>query len=164
MKSVRATNIGYGGLMQLWLFVLVAAMLLALAGPASARRVNGGLVGGVLVPPANAPAPGIPPQFDLVGYLEAATVDPTMCPTLDPRLWGGTARLNGQNIIIPCNLILQYPAFSSSWADMFAFAPKDIMPAGSTQSGLALGDAMANGTAGLLNITCPAPYAGAPTT
>jgi hypothetical protein len=149
--------------MQLWLFVLVAAMLLALATPASARRINGGLAGGILVPPANAPAPGIPPQLDITGYLETATVDPTMCPTLDPRLWGGTARINGQLITIPCNTILQMPAFATSWADLFTAAPKDIMPAGSKKSGLALGDAMANGTAGLLDMTW-APQGDLPTT
>jgi|GEM_PF-1261860 len=152
MKSASAVNIGYGGLLQRWLFMLLVVISFVVSSPAMARRINGGLPGGVLVPPANAPAPGIPAQFDLVGYLEKATVDPTMCPNLDPRLWGGTAKINGQTLIIPCNLILQYPAFSSSWADMFTLAPKDIMPAGSTQSGLALGDTMATGTAGLLNM------------
>ena len=152
MNSARAVNIGYGGLLQRWLFVLLVVISIVIASPAMARRINGGLAGGVLVPPANAPAPGIPPQFDLTGYIETATVDPNMCPTLDPRLWGGTAKINGQLIIVPCNTILQMPAFATSWADLFALAPKDIMPAGSTQSGLALGDTMANGTAGLLNM------------
>ncbi len=161
MKRVRAAN--NGGLVQLWLFVILAALCLAFMNPAMAKRLNGGLAGGVLVPPTGVPDPGMPTQFDLTGYLETASVDPTMCPTLDPRLWGGSARINGQLIIVPCNTVLQMPAFATSWADLFTAAPKDIMPASSTQSGLALGDAMANGTAGLLDMTWTAP-AGLPTT
>jgi hypothetical protein len=94
----------------------------------------------------------MPPQFDMTGYLEAATVDPTMCPAVtDPRLKGGTAKINGQIIIVPCNTILQMPAFAVTWADLFAMAPKDIMPAGSTASGLALSDTVTPGALGLLN-------------
>ncbi len=59
----------------------------------------------------------MPPQFDLTGYIENATVDPTFaqCPNLpvkDPRLAGGTVTINGQIIIVPCNTILQMPAFA----------------------------------------------------
>src|SRR5512140_3754415 len=162
MKRVRAVS--NGGLVQLWLFVILAALCLAFMNPAMAKRINGGLAGGVLVPPALPPAPGIPPQFDITGYLETASVDPTMCPTLDPRLWGGPAKINGQVITVPCNTILQMPAFATSWADLFTNAPKDIMPAGSTQSGLGLADIMATGVAGLLDMIWTAPSAGAPTT
>jgi hypothetical protein len=155
-RATVVVNAGYGELVQRWLFVLLAIVSFMGAGPAMAGRAHGGLVGGlaggVLVPPLNAPAPNIPPTFDMIGFLEAATVDPTMCPTVtDPRLKGGTARINGQTIIVPCNTILQMPAFALTWADLFTLAPKDIMPAGSTASGLALGDIMAPLALGLLN-------------
>jgi hypothetical protein len=108
----------------------------------------------------------MPPQFDMTGYLEAATVDPTMCPAVtDPRLKGGTAKINGQTIIVPCNTILQMPAFALTWADLFTMAPKDIMPAlnpatGLPQSGLALGDTMTPLALGLLNTPWTDPNTG----
>jgi hypothetical protein len=153
MNNATAVNAGYGGLVHRWLFVLLAIMMsFMVTSPAMARRINGGLVGGTLVPPFEAPTPGIPPQFDITGFVESATVDPTMCPAVtDPRLKGGTARMNGQTITIPCNTILQMPAFALTWADLWTMAPKDIMPAASTASGLALGDIMATGALGLLN-------------
>ncbi|GAB3766763.1 hypothetical protein GCM10028796_26610 [Ramlibacter monticola] len=135
---------------------MLLLMVIGLAGhPAWAKRINGGLPGGVLVPPGVAPVP-VPPQFDLTGYIEAATVDTNfnLCPNLpvkDPRLAGGTVTINGQVIIVPCNTILQMPAFATSWADLFTSAPADITPAG--ESGLALGDAFGVGSPGLLNMT-----------
>src|SRR5476651_1742496 len=152
MNHATAVNAGYGGLVLNWLFVLLTVMSFMVAQPAMARRINGGLAGGTLVPPFEPPTPGIPPTFDITGFIESATVDPTMCPAVtDPRLKGGTARMNGQTIIVPCNTILQMPAFALTWADLWTMAPKDIMPAGSTASGLALGDIMATGALGLLN-------------
>ena len=157
MNHATVTNGRYGGPVQRWLFVMLAIMMsLMVTSPAMAGRAHGGLLGGlaggVLVPPLNAPAPDIPPTFDMIGFIEVATVDPTMCPAVtDPRLKGGTAKINGQTIIVPCNTILQMPAFALTWADLFAMAPKDTMPAGSTASGLALGDVMTTGALGLLN-------------
>src|SRR5471030_1271581 len=154
MNHATIVNARYGGLVLNWLFVLLTVMSLMVASPAMARRINGGLVGGTLVPPFEAAVAGIPPQFDITGYLEAATVDPTMCRGVtDPRLKGGTARLNGQTIIVPCNTILQMPAFALTWADLWTLAPKDIMPAlnpatGLPQAGRALADVMAAGALG----------------
>ena len=100
------------------------------------------------MPPAGAPAP-VPPQFDITGFIQSATVDPTMCPAVtDPRLKGGTVVINGQTIIVPCNTILQMPAFALTWADLWTMAPKDTTPLGT--SGLALTDPFVTGTPGLL--------------
>ena len=60
------------------------------------------------------PPPDVPTQFDLTGYIQNATVDPYVCTGsgtyIDPRLWGGRVTVNGVDIIIPCNTILQMPA------------------------------------------------------
>jgi hypothetical protein len=161
MNHATVVNASYGGLVQRWLFVMLAIMMsVMVASPAMARRANGGLAGGVFVPPVNAPVP-MPPQFDMTGFLEAATVDPTMCPAVtDARLKGGTAKINGQTIVVPCNTILQMPAFALTWADLWTLAPKDITPTG---SGLSLSDVVTSGALGLLNTPWTDPNTGLPT-
>ena len=151
---VTAVKARYGDLVQRWIFVLLALMSFMLAGAAKAARINGGL--GIPGPaPLLQPVP-TPAQFDILGFIQDATVDPTMCPTvIDPRLKGGTVTLNGQKIIVPCNTILQFPAFAATWADVFTMAPADITPAG--RSGLSLNDAFVPGTNGLLN-SAPTSY------
>jgi hypothetical protein len=83
---------------------------------------------------AFAPAPiGLPPAaprpFDVVGFLEDAKLDidnsAGTCAKKpgDPRLAGGSAKINGITIVIPCNTILQMPATSMSWYDLFYFNP-----------------------------------------
>jgi hypothetical protein len=144
-------NTGYGGVTQRLLSVLLVLVSFAmLAGSAQAGRLNGGI--GIPGPaPLLQPTP-VPAQFDLLGFIQDATLAPvgSMCPSVtDPRLMGGTVTLNGQKIIVPCNTILQFPAFAGTWADVFTMAPKDITPAGRT--GLSLNDPFVPGTNGLLN-------------
>ncbi len=155
MKRTTSVNFDYLRLATRWLFVLLTVCACLFANEAMARRINGGLAGGVIVPPGVAPLP-VPPQFDIIGFMEDATVDTDfgLCPNLpvkDPRLAGGTVRMNGQRIIVPCNTILQMPAFTTSWADLFTAAPMDITPTG--MSGLALADPVFDGSPGLLNMT-----------
>ena len=140
-------------LVQQWLFVLLAIICLVVPGPVLAKRTNGGLAGGIVPTPVLTP-PAAPPQFDITGFIEDATVAPvgSMCTSVtEPRLMGGTVTLNGQKITVPCNTILQMPAYALTWADLFTLAPKDITPAGT--SGLGLADPFVPGTAGLLNST-----------
>ena len=98
---------------------------------------------GFVAPPI-APMAIVPPAFDVTGFIQDATLDTTgaICKASHPRLAGGTVTLNGQKIVIPCNTILQLPAATMTWADLFragtGFAPTDIAPVG--QTGLALGD------------------------
>ena len=88
------------------------------------------------------PPPAVPTQFDVTGHIQSAAIDQRVCPgssKLDRRLWGGWVTVNGVEIIIPCNTILQMPATSLTWAELFdpALIPLDTM-AGT--SGLALED------------------------
>jgi len=66
-------------------------------------------------PPPNIAAHG----FDVTGFIENATVSGASCPGLPASQWGGTAVVNGLTITIPCNTILQMPAASFTWADLF---------------------------------------------
>ena len=94
--------------------------------------------------PLIAAVPIVPPQFDITGFIQEATLDTTnaICKPTHPRLAGGTVTLNGQKVTIPCNTILQMPAFTMTWADLFkpgnGLAPTDIVPTG--QTGMALTD------------------------
>ena len=91
------------------------------------------------------PPPKAPLPFDVLGFLEEATVDrenlTSVCEKApaDPRLAGGRAKVNGIYITIPCNTIIQMPATSMTWADLF-----DSNPSASTsskgQTGLAMID------------------------
>ena len=89
-------------------------------------------------------APIVPAAFDITGFLQEATLDVTnaICTPTHPRLAGGTVTLNGQLVIIPCNTILQMPAFTMSYADLFkpgsGLFAADITP--NNQTGLALTD------------------------
>ena len=89
--------------------------------------------------------PKAPLPFDIIGFLESASLDrgnkAGTCgkTAADPRLEGGSAKINGITITIPCNTIVQMPATSMTWADMFDFnpaRPSSITP----QTGLALTD------------------------
>jgi hypothetical protein len=61
------------------------------------------------------------PQFDVLGFIQEAALDQSVCPTLpaDPRLSGGWMKVNGQKLIVPCNTIIQLPAAAATWADLF---------------------------------------------
>jgi hypothetical protein len=90
------------------------------------------------------PPPVVPTQFDVIGYIQDAIVDSNVCPDsagIDPRLYGGKVTVNGMEIIIPCNTILQMPATSLTWAELF---DSSLTPAGTAAdtSGLALSDKM----------------------
>ena len=160
LRSARTAGI------QQWLLLLLMLMSLVFAGPVAAKRVNGGLVGGI-VPTPLLPGAAVPGQFDITGFIQEATLDTafTLCPTLpvkDPRLAGGTVKLNGQIITVPCNTILQMPAFALTWADLYTMAPPDLFPpgaGGAKQSGLALTDTL--GTGGVVplgSLTNPATF------
>ena len=87
--------------------------------------------------------PVVPTQFDITGYMQNATVDPYVCTGsgtyIDPRLWGGRVTVNGVDIIIPCNTILQMPATTLTWSELF---DPSLTPVGTAlgTSGLALDD------------------------
>jgi hypothetical protein len=96
------------------------------------------------------------PQFDMLGFIETATLDQNLCPALSPLLAGGTVTVNGITMTVPCSTILQMPANTLTWSQLFDPAvAKPInstpmngvgQPAGKT--GLALNDAPPPATGG----------------
>ena len=89
---------------RLKLTMLVMALGLVWATGAMAQQVN---------PP--------PSQFAMTGFIQEATLTPRVGTTnpASPRLWGGTLTVNGIKMIVPNNSIVQMPAASFTWADLF---------------------------------------------
>ena len=57
--------------------------------------------------------------FHIVGFIQSASL-PTACPgVVNPSQFGGTVVVNGITITIPCNSVVQFPANTFTWADMF---------------------------------------------
>jgi len=42
----------------------------------------------------------------------------------DQMLWGGTVMINGIKMIVPCNTILQMPAATLTWAQLFPYSTR----------------------------------------
>jgi cytochrome c peroxidase len=57
--------------------------------------------------------------FTIIGFIQSATVSESDCPGLPKAQWGGSAVINGLTVKIPCNTILQMPAATFTWADLF---------------------------------------------
>ncbi len=96
------------------------------------------------------------PQFFFTGFIQEATLDTTgaVCtpaPQIDAlgaaidvsRLRGGTMTVNGIKMTVPCNTLLQLPAATMTWADLFD--PANSTPIGS-YIGAATGAVPANPT------------------
>jgi len=103
--------------------------------------------GGAFPPPPPLSAPPVPPQFDITGFIQEASLDTegAVCRPSDPRLAGGTLKVNDVTVVVPCNTVLQMPAATLTWQELFSLAPRDIgLPLGTdgipTQTGLALQD------------------------
>lgn len=125
-----------------WLVCLAALC----AGDAFAANPAGRGIG-VFPPPPLVPAAPVPAQFDITGFIQEATLDTAgaICQASDPRLAGGTLKVNNVLVIVPCNTVLQMPAATLTWQELFSLAPRDIgLPLGAngipTQTGLALKD------------------------
>ncbi|MCW2598865.1 MAG: hypothetical protein JWM02_694 [Frankiales bacterium] len=117
---------------------LTALSLLAVPFTGNAFGQGGG---GTAKPPQGAVAPFVTPTlpdpvtsvsptlihgFDDTGFIESATVDATNanCPnTTDPHRFGGTLTLNHGPIVVPCNLVIQMPAGTFTWADFVQGGP-----------------------------------------
>jgi hypothetical protein len=114
--------------------VLGMAMLIAGAVVAHAK-------GGTGKPPPGAISPFITPTlpdpvfttnptdirgFDETGFIQDATVsaDNSACPDVtNPHNLGGSVTINGTKIVVPCNMIVQMPANTMTWADMVGGGP-----------------------------------------
>ncbi len=108
-----------------------------LAGIAGRNGVSGG--GAAIAPTpqvglnavaAPTPAPKVTPPvfsaslgdikgFTAIGFVQDARVDNAACPSLPRRQWGGAATINGITITIPCNSIVQMPAATYTWSELF---------------------------------------------
>ncbi|HEV7852470.1 MAG TPA: hypothetical protein VGP27_14130, partial [Mycobacterium sp.] len=91
--------------------------------------------GGTAKPPKGAIAPFVTPTlpdpafsvdpalihgFDVTGFIQDMRANATNagCPDeTDPGRFGGTVTLNDQTVTIPCNLVVQMPANTLTWAD-----------------------------------------------
>ena len=60
--------------------------------------------------------------FDTIGFIQAATIDRPI-GTAGDLLSGGTIKVNDHVIIVPANSIVQMPAATLSWGQVFAQAP-----------------------------------------
>lgn len=77
---------------------------------------------------------GVSTQFDITGFLQAATLDST-CAS-DPHC-GGTLQVNGHTVIVPKNTVVIFPANALTWQEVFAQAPA---PYALTATGMAMAD------------------------
>jgi len=116
----------------------VLGMALLVAGAVVAYAKGGG---GTAKPPPGAISPFITPTlsdpvfttdpadihgFDETGFIQDATVssDNSACPDVtDPHRRGGTVTINNTKIVVPCNMIIQMPANTMTWADMVNGGP-----------------------------------------
>src|SRR3954452_7242300 len=85
-----------------------------------------------LTVPTPAQVPAVASQFDMVGFIQQATVDRP-----GNIFSGGTITVNNVKITVPYYTILQMPALALTWQALFAKAPA---PYTGLQTGLALQD------------------------
>ena len=96
---------------------------------------GGGGGGGTAKPPAGAVAPfttatlpdplgfgALAAQihgFDDTGFIQGATLaaNDAMCPKTPAERLGGTLTINGGTIVVPCNMVIQMPANTLTWAE-----------------------------------------------
>src|SRR4051812_48740565 len=111
--------------------------------------------------------PSPTPQFDSTGFIQAATLDGSRCPAVTDRiLWGGTVTINGIKMVVPCNTILQMPANTITWAQLFPVLDANgnivasfATPMGSSTVGLnGLASSQAPTQTGLALSDSPAPF------
>ena len=124
---------------------LTGSLLLAAActiAATSGAYAKGGLTAakppapGTGAPPAlGTKAPAVPPiiftdlanthAFNVTGFIQDATVSTnnSKCPLVsNPHQFGGTVTVNSLTITVPCNSILQMPAATFTFADLFTAA------------------------------------------
>jgi hypothetical protein len=141
---------------------MVAAVVLGLAAITASFGSGGASAkGGTAKPPPGNPAPLVPPTwpavpppvfsvntadihgFDVTGFVQSATVDPTMCPdisgSLDPDVrarTGGSLVVNGITVVVPCNSIVQMPANTLTWSDSIDLVTHNTLALDGTGSGV----------------------------
>lgn len=101
-------------------------------------------------PPAQVPAYAANPTgFEMTGWIEYASVDQMCLPNPDPtpdnppkpdgcKTAGGYLQVNGITVRVPSNTIVQFPANTITWEEVFELNPTGV--AGET--GMALADSV----------------------
>ena len=121
--------------------VLCVAATLAGAGVAHAGVGTVRPVPGVIAPwvtptladPSFSVSPDRIHGFDVTGFIEDAMVssDNKACPhTSDPNRFGGRVTLNGIPIQVPCNMVIQLPASTMTWAEFVRGGPGPMLVQG----------------------------------
>src|SRR3954470_8300065 len=131
LRRTRRRRIATLGLISLLVFAAGAVVAYAKGrGGGSAKPATKGVVAPNPVPtlpdPVFSVAPALIHGFDETGFIQAATVsaDNSACPDVaDKKFWGGSVTINDTKIAVPCNLIVQMPANTLTWADMVNGGP-----------------------------------------
>lgn len=97
------------------------------------------------VPPTPATVPAyqtIPAGFEMTGFIEAASVDQQCIPNSTPpkpdgcKTSGGWIQVNGMTIRVPANTVVEFPANTITWEEVFEFNSTGV----AGESGMALAD------------------------
>jgi hypothetical protein len=122
-------RLGLAALLGMALLIGGAVVAYAKGGGGTAKPPPGAVspfITPTLPDPAFTTAPGDIHGFDETGFIQDATVsaDHSACPDVaqDNRL-GGTVTINGIQIVVPCNMVVQMPANTMTWADMIHGGP-----------------------------------------
>jgi hypothetical protein len=125
IKKLRTTRRRIATMGLLSLLVFAAGAVVAYAKGGTAKPPTKGVVAPNPVPtlpdPVFSVAPALIHGFDETGFVQDATVsaDNTACPDVaDSKYWGGSVTINNTKIAVPCNVIVQMPANTMTWADM----------------------------------------------
>src|SRR4051794_1048106 len=131
LRRTRRRRIATLGLLSLLVFAAGAVVAYAKGGGGgTAKPPTKGVVAPNPVPtlpdPVFSVAPALIHGFDETGFIQDATVsaDNSACPDVaDKKFWGGSVTINDTKIAVPCNLVVQMPANTLTWADMVNGGP-----------------------------------------
>src|SRR3954462_6422108 len=131
LRRTRRRRIATLGLISLLVFAAGAVVAYAKGGGGgTAKPPTKGVVAPNPVPtlpdPVFSVAPALIHGFDETGFIQDATVsaDNSACPDVaDKKFWGGSVTINDTKIAVPCNLVVQMPANTLTWADMVNGGP-----------------------------------------
>jgi hypothetical protein len=128
LRTTRRRGLTILGLLSLLVFAAGAVVAYGKGG--TAKPPTKGVVAPNPVPtlpdPAFSVAPALIHGFDETGFIQDASVsaDNSACPDVaDKKFWGGSVTINNTKITVPCNLVVQMPANTLTWADMVNGGP-----------------------------------------